>query len=184
MTKEKLRSTGIAKLKQFSEEEKKGTEKQLHAHLLTSYLWKQAETVGITISQEFEWDTMKIIETGWKQGKTVCVPKCFPATKGMEFYQIDTYEQLEVVYYNLLEPKRSMTKHIPPERMDSLLVPGIIFDRQGYRIGFGGGYYDRFLVKYKNKTASILHSSQLIDTIPKDPFDLPVDHLITEQGWI
>ncbi|API90542.1 MULTISPECIES: 5-formyltetrahydrofolate cyclo-ligase [Virgibacillus] len=184
MTKEQLRKSTITILNQMDAAQRKKVEQQLHHQLVTSSIWKNADTIGITISKGFEWDTNKLIKQAWEQGKTVCAPKCVPATKTMDFYAFHTYDQLEVVYYRLLEPDPSKTVYIPPANIDLLVVPGIVFDQKGYRIGFGGGYYDRFLVGFPNFTVSILHSSQLIESIPKNVFDIPVQHLITEAGLL
>ena len=68
--------------------------------------------------------------------------------------------------------------------MDLLIVPGIVFDRQGFRIGFGGGYYDRFLEGQAIRTVSLAHSMQIVDKIPSEPFDVPVDRLVSEKGMV
>ncbi|GAB3795509.1 5-formyltetrahydrofolate cyclo-ligase [Virgibacillus kimchii] len=152
--------------------------------LTDSNIWKEAKTIGITIAQGFEWDTKPLIEAGWKDRKTVAVPKCSPKGKKLTFYQLEDYSQLEVVYYNLMEPKPEETVRITKQDIDVLFVPGLLFDRQGYRVGFGGGFYDRFLIDFPNKTVSMLHSSQLMDSIPKESFDIPVQYLMTENGWL
>ncbi|WP_370642262.1 5-formyltetrahydrofolate cyclo-ligase [Virgibacillus salidurans] len=177
-----LRKSAIEKLKNIPEKTKQTIEKQLIDHLVNSTLWKEADTVGITMSQGFEWDTTAIIEAAWKQNKIVCVPKCIPQEKKLTFYQLDSYDQLEVVYYNLMEPKPNETREIDKAAIDLLIVPGLLFDKGGFRIGFGGGYYDRFLMDYPNETVSLLHGSQLVEKIPREEFDLPVKHLITEDG--
>ncbi|WP_309228351.1 5-formyltetrahydrofolate cyclo-ligase [Virgibacillus saliphilus] len=157
-------------------------EEQLTANLVHSTLWEEADSVGITIAKGFEWDTIPVIETAWKQNKIVCVPKCFPQDRKLTFYQLKSYDQLEVVFNNLLEPKPDETREVAKAAIDLLIVPGLLFDKNGYRVGFGGGYYDRFLMDYPNETASLLHKSQLTETIPTEEFDLPVKHLITQDG--
>lgn len=152
-------------------------------HLTASDVWKKAETIGITVAQGFEWDTKPIIEAGWKENKTVAVPKCEPKEKRLTFYTLEEYDQLEVVYYNLLEPKPDASLKLTKQKIDVLIVPGLLFDKQGYRIGFGGGFYDRFLTDFPNTTVSLLHSSQLMEDLPKEEFDIPVQYLITENGW-
>jgi 5-formyltetrahydrofolate cyclo-ligase len=181
MDKRKLRQATIENLKQLTIEEKQKTEGSLIHQLVQSELWQQANTIGVTMSQGFEWDTKEIIEQAWKQNKIVCVPKCEPQQKKLTFYQLDTYDQLETVYYNLLEPIPVREKQMDKRTIDLLIVPGILFDRMGYRIGFGGGYYDRFLVDFPNKTVSLLSTIQLVDKVPSDSFDIPVQHLITNK---
>ncbi|GAB3051092.1 5-formyltetrahydrofolate cyclo-ligase [Virgibacillus ainsalahensis] len=184
MDKLQLRKSAIAKLKSISVKEKQNLERLITNNLLHSTLWKDAHTIGITISQGFEWDTKQIIEAAWDQNKSVCVPKCNPQQKSLTFYQLDTYEQLEVVYYNLLEPKPEAKKRVEKLSIDLLVVPGLMFNTEGYRIGFGGGYYDRFLTDFTNETVSILSTDQLVNPLPSEIYDIPVNYLITEKGII
>ena len=184
MDKSRLRQSVVAEIKSFSGDERHTYEEKMRSQLISSNLWKNAEIIGITIANGFEWDTKKIIKTAWKQGKRVCVPKCLPKYKKMHFYQIENFEQLEIVYYNLLEPKPTETKKIDKEMIDLLVVPGVVFNNEGYRIGFGGGYYDRFLTNFKNETVSILHSKQLVKDLPIEKHDIAVKHLLTEKGFV
>nr|WP_164670338.1 5-formyltetrahydrofolate cyclo-ligase [Virgibacillus doumboii] len=182
MEKTELRKDTIKKLKNIPDAERKQIEDGLKYHLVESDLWKQSDIIGITISNGFEWNTKPIIETAWQEGKTVCVPKCLPKQRKMEFYQINTYDQLEVVYYQLLEPIPEETVKMEKNMIDLLVVPGLLFDKNGYRIGFGGGYYDRFLEDYRNKTVSIASASQIVEELPAESYDLPIERIITENG--
>ncbi|MFA1820419.1 5-formyltetrahydrofolate cyclo-ligase [Virgibacillus oceani] len=184
INKKALRTSAITELKQFSDAEKKVTEEQFLKHLTASNIWNEAKTIGITVSQGFEWDTKPIIEAGWKDNKTVAVPKCAPKEKQLTFYKLEGYNQLEIVYYNLLEPEPEETLMVNKQEIDILIVPGLLFDRHGYRIGFGGGFYDRFLTDFSNTTISILHSNQLTEEVPRESFDIPVKYLMTENGWV
>jgi 5-formyltetrahydrofolate cyclo-ligase len=184
INKKSLRTEAIHTLKNFPENEKKQVEKNFLTHLTASHIWKKARTIGITISQGFEWDTKPIIEAGWKSDKIIAAPKCAPKDKQLTFYRLNDYNQLETVYYNLLEPKPEETLKVQKQEIDVLIVPGLLFDKQGYRIGFGGGFYDRFLTDFPNTTISILHSSQFLEDMPREAFDIPVQYLITENGWV
>lgn len=184
MEKSALRTEAIEGLKGLSNDEKQIIEKGLLSNLTQSTLWKEAKTIGITISQGFEWDTKAIIESAIKAGKTVCAPKCFPKMRLLKFYQFSTFDELEVVYYNLLEPKAEEANYIEKNEIDLLIVPGVMFDKKGYRIGFGGGYYDRFLTDFTNTTVSLSSIGQLVESLPIEKFDLPVQYVITDQGII
>jgi 5-formyltetrahydrofolate cyclo-ligase len=179
-----LRKNAIKKLKNLPGKERGRIEEQLRAQLLSSSLWNEAETIGITMDQGFEWSTKPIIEAAWGQNKTVCVPKCYPKEKKLIFFELNSFDQLEVVYYNLLEPKPEMNKEIKKNSMDLLIVPGVVFDPNGYRIGFGGGYYDRFLKDYSNVSVSLCSKYQLVDRVPVEDFDIAVHYLITEGEMI
>lgn len=182
MDKSQLRKQAIAFLNSLSKPEKKSIGDKLTNQLIHSDMWKNASSIGVTISQGLEWDTKAIIDAAWKANKQVSVPKCDPATKGLTFYRFTTYEQLEVVYYNLKEPNPAKSQSTKKSMIDLLIVPGLLFDESGYRIGFGGGYYDRFLTDFTNETVSLVSKAQLVEEIPMETFDLPVHHLITEDG--
>lgn len=182
MEKSQWRKKMIANLQALTNQEREKVSKKLIAELLQSNLWKNAKSIGVTISRGFEWDTNPIIDAAWQEKKAVCVPKCEPKTRKMTFHQLTSYEQLEEAYFGLLEPIVDLTEKMHKDRIDLLLVPGVVFDRSGFRIGFGGGYYDRFLSDFPNMTVSLLHSMQLIERVPKEEFDIPVEHLITEEG--
>lgn len=184
LNKSELRKQTISKLENITSDKKATIENQLHHNLFSSQIWLSSQTIGITISKKFEWNTSPIIHKAWKQGKTVCVPKCYPKEKKLVFYKLDSYEQLELSFYQLLEPKTSETEQMNKQQIDLMVVPGILFDKDGYRIGFGGGYYDRYLADYPNKTVALVSHAQLIDDLPVHSFDVNVKQLITEQGFL
>lgn len=184
MDKLQLRKSTIMTLKNISGAEKRSIERGLTEHLLKSSLWQSASQIGVTVAQGFEWDTEPIIKAAWQQNKRVCVPKCNPEKKEMIFYHLQHFDQLESVYFNLREPDPVRTVQADKKQIDLLIVPGIVFDRRGYRIGFGGGYYDRFLTDFAGETASLASVKQIVSRVPADAFDIPVKHLITENGTI
>lgn len=180
--KQLLRQKMISFLKNISSEEKAAIEKKLEENLFKSEEWKAAKRVGVTLSQGFEWNTLGIIEQAWQEGKIVCAPKCIPQQKAMIFYDFTNRKQLEKGFYNLIEPKPHETKEVRKTEIDLVLVPGLIFDKKGYRVGFGGGYYDRFLKDFPNHTAALICSKQVTSVLPIEPFDVPIQKIITEKS--
>lgn len=157
-------------------------ETKIRENLFSSSTWKKAKTIGVTVSRGAEWDTSKIMEEGWQLGKKICVPKCYPKEKKLVFYEIDNFEQLEISFYNLKEPIVEKTKVVEKEEIDLLIVPGVVFNENGYRIGFGGGYYDRYLVDFPNDTVSLAWSGQVVESLPVEEHDIAVGKIITEKG--
>lgn len=100
----------------------------------------------------------------------------------MQFREMRSYDELENVYMDLFEPRMDATQLITSDQIDLIIVPGLVFDRRGYRIGYGGGYYDRYLQTYQGLKISLAYSFQTTDTLPHEEFDIPVDHIITEDG--
>ena len=146
--------------------------------------WKKAAVIGITVSHFPEVDTWQIIRKGWEEGKKMVIPKCIPASKEMMFRSISSFNQLESVYFGLFEPMEEETEAITRDAIDTLIVPGLAYDREGYRIGFGGGYYDRFLMDLKAKTISLAFQKQIESSLPRETYDIPVGKIITDQEII
>ncbi|CRK84137.1 5-formyltetrahydrofolate cyclo-ligase [Neobacillus massiliamazoniensis] len=146
--------------------------------------WKDAAVIGITISKQPEVDTYQIIRKAWELGKRVVVPKCIPKEKKLLFRALTEFSQLESVFYGLLEPIEAKTEEVVPSQIDLLIVPGLAYTQAGYRLGFGGGYYDRFLRDYDGKTISLAFNCQIIPQIDLEEHDLPVSKIITNTGVI
>ncbi len=185
MKKDYIRKQVMERLSGLSKDERIQIEQMLHDRLFSSTMWKQASTIGVTIHQPgVEWDTETIIKQAWKEGKRVAVPKCIHKNRTMYFYDFRSFDELEVVYYNLKEPIPRDDRFVHKQEIDLLIVPGVVFDFEGYRIGFGGGYYDRFLADYIHATVSLASTLQLMEYLPKEKHDIAVDVLITEKEMI
>lgn len=182
--KEALRKKMKATLNRMKNEEYKELSGKVAGVLFTTDEWKNADTIGITVSRGKELDTSYIIRKAWEEGKNLAIPKCIHKTKEMDFRLFTDYSQLEIVYFGLQEPKVETTTAVSPNQIDLLIVPGLIYDEKGYRIGFGGGYFDRYLANYRNNTITLAFDLQVVDEIPKEDFDLPVQKIITDKRVI
>ena len=146
--------------------------------------WQNSKTIAITVSNFPEVETWQIIKRGWEEGKNIVVPKCSPSDKRLIFYKLDSFDQLEKVFFGLFEPNPPKTVRVEKEDIELVVVPGLAFMRNGYRLGFGGGYYDRFLEQYNGMTASLAFQEQLVEKVPVEQFDLPVSKIISEREII
>ena len=147
--------------------------------------WAEAKTIGITLSMENEVNTYPIIEKAWEEGKKVVVPKCNKETRTMSFRKISNFDQLETVYMSLREPIPALTEEVDADEIDLQIVPGVAYTERGERIGYGGGYYDRYLMHYKGKTLSLAYSFQMVDHIPIEPFDKNIEKLLQKkEQWL
>ena len=174
-----IRQTMKQRLKAINFQERYINEQHIRERVLAHPDWKAADTIALTISGAIEIDTRQMIEQAWKEKKRVVVPKCLPETKRLDFREIETFDQLETVYFGLLEPKMSETELVEKHGIDLVIVPGLAFDTRGYRIGFGAGYYDRFLVDYKGKKGALAFDEQLSSELPLETHDIPVDWIVT-----
>lgn len=179
--KHKIRNELKALLRTMTESDYRMYSRAIATQLYQLGEWEQANLIGITISNSPEVDTREIIGQAWKQGKQVTVPKCFPADKSIQFRKIASFDELEKVYYGLWEPIVTETEEVSVNEIDLLLVPGLAFTESGYRLGFGGGYYDRFLPYYKGPTLSLAFKDQILAELPVETHGIPVAKLITPE---
>ena len=184
MTKGEWRSTYKKLLAECSSIERDTYTCQIEKKLFSHDIWKKAHTIAITISRHPEIETKGIIERAWKEHKNVVIPKCDPLTHAMDFYYYRPNTILESVYSGLKEPIPDKGNKADHSQIDMMIVPGLVFSKAGYRIGFGGGYYDRYLASYKGTKISLSYSKQINNDIPVADFDIPVDYLFTNLGVI
>jgi 5-formyltetrahydrofolate cyclo-ligase len=181
--KKRLRQAMLDRLRQMDERTFVEKCRKIHRQLFASSAWQSALSVALTVSVGREIDTRSVIRQAWQEGKTIAVPKCQPKTKEMIFYDLCRFDQLEQSFYGLQEPdpRRSRRSAV---NFDLIIVPGVVFDRRGYRIGYGGGYFDRFLSRFSGTAASLLLDIQLADRIPVEPHDQRISWLMTESATI
>ena len=126
-----------------------------------------------------EVDVSAVTEWCRREGKTVLLPKVVSDTE-MELRVCQGSDKLRAGRYNILEPTGSVAE--PDSLTDAVaLVPGMAFDREGYRLGRGKGYYDRFLARTSVKTIGIAFPFQIVDAVPHDEHDMRVDDVVTTE---
>lgn len=134
-----------------------------------------ADTLLIYVSKREEIDTIKLMKH-YFSNKKIAVPKICNGT--MEFYYIDNIDELKIGYYDILEP---ITNKVVLNYNNSVcIVPGICFDKENYRIGYGKGYYDKFLTEHKVFSIGLCYKECLVSKIEKDIHDISVDKVITD----
>lgn len=170
--------------------------KQMNAHTykercekIMARLWKEpsiieGKTIAVTMSAFPEVETRAIIASLWQQGKRVAVPKSEPKARAMQFYELTSFTQLETVYLHIEEPIPTVCNPVAKHEIDTIIVPGVVFNQAGYRIGFGGGYYDRYLPGMEATKIALAFDEQILDQIPTDAHDIPVDYIVTDQRSI
>lgn len=146
-------------------------------------LWqyKQNEVLLTYVSTTIEVDTHRIIRQALADGKRVAVPRCVPDTRNMEFYYIHSIEELQPGAFGVLEPIPN-PEQLYHERDGGLcLVPAFSYDWSGYRLGYGKGYYDRFLSRFEGNMVGLCYSDCVQRTLPHGRYDRPVELLVTEK---
>ncbi len=142
-----------------------------------------AQEIYTYVSFGTEVDTLELIRSGLQYGKKIFVPRII-ANGMIEFYKIQSLEQLVPGKFGILEPI-SDEIGVFGERHDQVMImPGVAFDYNKNRIGYGGGYYDRFLEKHDQEISpkiALCYELQMIEALEPDEYDKKVDFIVTEQ---
>ncbi len=157
---------------------------EVEQRLFQSPEWVGSNMIGITVSKTPEINTWNIIKRGWEEGKTVVVPKCFPKNHQLVFYELNTFRELEQSFFGLYEPDPDKSRSVQHDSIELMIVPGLAYTKKGYRLGFGGGYYDRLLSDFSGLAMSLAFEEQIVETLPVESFDMPVKILLTDKGRI
>lgn len=144
--------------------------------------YKETDTVFAYMDCKNEVQTRKVIEQCWKDQKTVAVPKVFGEI--MKYYVISSYDDLEDGYFGIQEPKHEKLQEIVCE--DGLMIlPGVAFDVNRHRVGYGGGFYDRYLEAHQDmRKIAFAFEFQIFESVPFEVFDKQPEKIITENRII
>lgn len=135
----------------------------------------------IYVSTPIEVDTFGIIRQAIADGKRVAVPRCVPDTRNMEFYYIDSTDELSPGMFGVLEPQANPDRLYRECEGGLCIVPAFSYDWSGYRLGYGKGYYDRFLSRFEGNMVGICYSECVQRSLPHGRYDRPVELLVTES---
>lgn len=178
-TKKLLREQFLATINELEPEYINLTNERITEHLLKSQMYKKAKNIFVYISHENEIDTRKIIETALSAGKFVYGPVCLP-NRIMEPTRIHSLNDVIIGDKGVPEPKPGET--ILPKDIDLTIVPCLSCDLYGYRLGYGGGYYDKYLLDYKNDAVILCRKKLFHSLLPIEEHDICVDYYINEDG--
>ncbi len=124
--------------------------------------------------------TRDLVARMLRSGRRVVCPRAERRPRRLEHYAIRLLDDLEETALGLWEPDPARARTVDPAEAELVLVPGIAFDPLGWRIGYGAGYYDRFLATSRAETVGLAYSLQLRAAIPHEPHDVPLDRIVTE----
>ena len=177
--KSKLRKKYLEMRNALSDSERSQADAVIFDRLTMLPEYIAADTVFTYVSVGSEADTRRIINHALGNNKSVAVPKCID-NRIIEFYYINSLDDLSPGAYGIPEPREGLK---PAENLSGIcLVPALLFDCDGYRIGYGGGYYDRYLSSFKGTKVGVAYTDFIANSVPHGRFDLAVDVLITERG--
>ena len=176
--KAELRKQVLQEMKALPLEQKQFIDQALIERLLHHPFYQEAKVIATYLSFPHEFQTQELIEQALKDGKKVLIPKTYPKGR-MDFVVYDS-QQLVKTSFGLLEPQGDL-EVVDASQIDLIHVPGLAFTTEGYRIGYGGGYYDRYLEHFSGHTLSTVYPCQIQDFISEN-HDIPVQEVLIDEG--
>lgn len=186
INKKELRKEILRKRQVMDTIEKEKADNKITDEFLKTDYYKKAEKIFIYVSYDSEINTKGIINRALSDNKKIYVPRTDFKTKNMDAVEIIALAELMENSYGILEPSIEK-KSINPNNLDLIVVPGVAFDRNGGRMGYGAGFYDRYFKKLSNKKIKKLvlaYDLQVVAEVPMEECDVPVDYIITEKEFI
>ena len=175
MNKQELRKQIRAQKRAMTEEQIVSKSEQLGILFTQSEAYRNANSIYGYLPYNQEVRTVAMLEQALKDGKRVAVPKCYGDE--MKFIWMEDLSKVEKGYANIPEPIADGP--VADDETALVLMPGLAFDPQGHRIGYGGGFYDKFLASEPNHpTLALCYDFQMLDHLETEEFDIPVDHVI------
>ncbi len=182
--KTEIRNIYKEKRKTISPEERKTMDSAICKRFLSLSSYRFADTILLYSPLKYEIDTLEIAKDALSKGKKVAYPRCIEDNK-MVYHYISSLNELSSGMYGIKEPRIDLPTFSPSDTEHVICVlPAIVYDKKGYRLGYGKGYYDRFLSEFKGAKAGLIYSEYILDNLPHGKFDLKSDFVITEKGVI
>ena len=178
MDKHSLRTSVRARIRSLDPAYRAESDAKIFQNLIALPEYQAAETVFAYFSVKGEADTRRLLAAAAAAGKRVALPVVLG--DGQMVFALAQSTLVPGKSFAIPEPDAESPR-IEPQKGDILIVPALCFDRQGYRLGQGGGYYDRYLEKYPGIfTAGLCREKLLMDAVPREPYDRRVDCVVTE----
>lgn len=154
------------------------------ATALASY--RYADYVLLYAPTEEEIDIFSVAEDALSKGKKVAFPRCNKEDHTMTFHLITSVDELSVDSYGIREPSAQLPVFDVENCSEKMIcfVPGLVYDKKGYRLGYGKGFYDRYLSSLKGNIIGVVYSDFILPTVPRGKFDISLNILLTEKGVV
>ena len=173
-----LRKQVLQEMMAIPQEQKNTMDRVLTERFLSHPFYQEAEVIATYLSFPHEFQTQELIGQALKDGKKVLIPKTYP--KGLMEFVVYNPQQLVKTSFGLLEPQGDL-EVVDASQIDLIHVPGLAFTTEGYRIGYGGGYYDRYLENFAGHSMSTIYPCQIQDFNSED-HDIPVQEVLIYEG--
>ena len=186
--KKALRKEILTKRSILDAVEKEEKDRKILDRFYDSNYYREAKNIFIYISYDSEINTKGIIKKALRDNKKIYVPRTEFKTRLMDAVEITSLNNLIESEYGILEPSVE-EPHIDPNEIDLIVVPGVAFDRNGGRMGYGAGFYDRYFKKINEDNMkkviklALAYDFQILEKIPMNEQDVPVNYIITEKEF-
>lgn len=181
MDKAQIREKIIKARLELTQEQVFTKSEKIMSTLFSLEAFKEAKMIMYYVDMRDEVITKEAIAKTLALGKRVVVPKVKEA-RHLMVIEIDSLGDLAAGGFGILEPVKDIKTD--PQNIDFVVVPGVAFDKERWRLGYGGGFYDNFLPKLRPdvKKVAVCYEMQVIDCVPTEPHDIEVDMILTEEN--
>lgn len=182
--KDGIREKYSALRREIAKDEKAKRDEAICNTAISLASFRYADVVLVYAALENEINIDLIASTALKKGKRVAFPKCNTENHTINYHFVTSLDQLSRDSYGILEPSSDLPIYDPETDPASAVcfVPGLVYDKAGYRLGYGKGFYDRYLSKFSGCTLGVVYSDFILPTVPRGRYDVRVDILLTEKG--
>lgn len=182
--KDLIRAEFSARRDALSAEERASRSSKICALAEQLVSFKHASIVLLYAPIKSEIDVMPIALSALEKGKKVAFPRCDKESRTMKFHFITSFDDFEIGAYGIREPREDLPIYDPQDTQGGAIcfLPGLAFDVYGYRLGYGKGYYDKFLNIYSGGTIGVTYTEFIAPSLPKGKFDIPCNIMLTEKG--
>lgn len=183
--KEILRSTMTARRNSLSKSYIQSASDQIFNRIRHHDIYKYSDCIFSYVSFRSEVDTWNFNKQVLADGKILAIPRVI-SKKHMEFYRIQDLSQLNKGYMGIYEPDLSCKSMTHTRYTGLMIIPGLAFDRKFGRLGYGGGFYDRYLIKYSKDSycCGVAFDCQLTEHVPREPHDILMNYIVTETEYL
>lgn len=185
LSKTTLRKLVLEKRDAVAVDTRKKWDEEVIKRIIHSEFYINSSSIFTFVSFGSEVNTHQIINLALNDNKIIYVPKIKSKEKGIEIFRINSLSDLKPGYFGILEPSENCSAADSSD-IDLILMPGVAFDRQGGRLGYGAGFYDRFLTKMNKKITKIAlaYQLQVVDSVPMESSDVRIDGIITNEEFM
>jgi len=181
-----IRKQNLERRAAISAEVRRERDARICRNILSTAVYRYADVILLYYPIKGEVDVLPLLSAALAAGKKVAFPRCKAENRTMTFHYVTSPEDFEIGTYVLRELLASLPAfdfRTEGEKKNVLcIVPAVVFDRNGYRIGYGGGYYDRFFGQFRPASIGVAYHDFIVKNVPHGRYDISVDVVVSERG--